>query len=218
MYATVRRYEGIDKGRADEVTKKVGEKLVPRMSKLPGFDGYFLIEAGEGVMTSISLFETADQAHESTRVAATWIREEKPRDGASEHAEDHSRRSRLARDERSVQGVTASSSSVPREGPLRRAFSASSAHAARCGTSLAGGLDWFKVAGMAERLRVWLVGGHECDLDLGEGSALALMEKIENAGDRNWFSSDDGRSRVRGSAIVRIEIEGHADTPHDPVA
>ena len=86
------------------------------------------------------------------------------------------------------------------------------------GTSLAGGLDWFKVAGMAERLRVWLVGGHECDLDLGEGSALALMEKIENAGDRNWFSSDDGRSRVRGSAIVRIEIEGKADTPHDPVA
>jgi hypothetical protein len=70
---------------------------------------------------------------------------------------------------------------------------------------------------MGERLRVWLVGGHECDLDLGEGSAQELMEKIENAGDRNWFSSDDGRSRVRGSAIVRTEIEGQAHTPHDPV-
>jgi hypothetical protein len=70
---------------------------------------------------------------------------------------------------------------------------------------------------MAERLRVWLVGGHECDLDLGEGSAEELMKKIENAGDRNWFSSDDGRSRVRGSAIVRIEIEGHADTRPDAV-
>jgi hypothetical protein len=76
MYATVRRYEGIDKDRLDEVTKKFGESLAPRMSKLPGFDGYFLIEAGEGVMTSINLFETSDQAHESTRVAATWIREE----------------------------------------------------------------------------------------------------------------------------------------------
>jgi hypothetical protein len=70
---------------------------------------------------------------------------------------------------------------------------------------------------MAERLRVWLIGGHECDLDLGESSAEQLMEKIENGGDRNWFSSDDGRSRVRGSAIVRIEIEGQADMPHDPV-
>jgi hypothetical protein len=76
MYATVRRYEGIEKERVEEVTKKVGESLAPRMSKLPGFDGYFLIEAGEGVMTSINLFETSDQAHESTRVAATWIREE----------------------------------------------------------------------------------------------------------------------------------------------
>jgi hypothetical protein len=77
MYATVRRYEGIDKDRTDEVTKKFGESLMPRMSKLPGFGGYFLIEAGEGVVTSINLFETSDQAHESTRVAAAWIREEK---------------------------------------------------------------------------------------------------------------------------------------------
>ena len=76
MYATVRRYEGIDKTRTDELTKKVGESLMPRLSKLPGFDGYFLIEAGEGVMTSIGLFDTSEQAHESTRVAATWVREE----------------------------------------------------------------------------------------------------------------------------------------------
>jgi hypothetical protein len=43
------------------------------------------------------------------------------------------------------------------------------------------------------------------------------MEKIENAGDRSWFSTADGRSRVRASAIVRIEVEGRPDTPHDPV-
>jgi hypothetical protein len=76
MYATVRRYEGIDKNRTDELTKKFGESLMPRLSKLPGFGGSFLIEADEGVMTSINLFETSDQANESTRVAATWIREE----------------------------------------------------------------------------------------------------------------------------------------------
>jgi hypothetical protein len=43
------------------------------------------------------------------------------------------------------------------------------------------------------------------------------MEKIENAGDRSWFSTADGASRVRTSAIVRIEVEGRPDTPHDPV-
>jgi hypothetical protein len=73
------------------------------------------------------------------------------------------------------------------------------------------------VPGMAERVRVWLAGGHECDLDLGEGSTQDLIEKIENADDRSWFSTDDGRSRVRASAIVRIEVEGRPDTPREPV-
>jgi hypothetical protein len=76
MYATVRRYEGIDQNEKDDLTKKVGTSLMPRLSKLPGFGGYFLIEAGEGVMTSVGLFDTSAQAHESTRVAASWVREE----------------------------------------------------------------------------------------------------------------------------------------------
>ena len=57
MYATVRRYEGIDDVRPEEVTKKVGESLLPSLSKLPGFGGYYLIDAGEGVFTSVGLFE-----------------------------------------------------------------------------------------------------------------------------------------------------------------
>jgi hypothetical protein len=77
MHATVRRYEGVDQTRIDELTKKVDETLLPRLSNLPGFDGYYLIEAGNGVMSSIGLFDTSAQADESTRVAADWVREEK---------------------------------------------------------------------------------------------------------------------------------------------
>jgi hypothetical protein len=77
MHATVRRYEGVDQSRTEELTKKLDESLLPRMSKLPGFEGYYLIEAGNGVMSSINFFETSAQADESTRVAATWIRDEK---------------------------------------------------------------------------------------------------------------------------------------------
>jgi hypothetical protein len=77
MHATVRRYEGVDQSRTDELTKKVDETLLPRLSNLPGFEGYYLIEAGNGVMSSIGLFETSAQADESTRVAANWVREEK---------------------------------------------------------------------------------------------------------------------------------------------
>jgi len=76
MYATVRRYEGIDKVRSEEITRKVDQSLLPSLSELPGFGGYYLIDAGKGVFASVSLFENAKEAHESTRIAARWVREE----------------------------------------------------------------------------------------------------------------------------------------------
>jgi hypothetical protein len=76
MHATIRRYEGVDQNRTDELTKKVSESLVPKLSKLEGFSDYYLIEAGNGVMTSVGIFDTMTHASESTRVAADWIREE----------------------------------------------------------------------------------------------------------------------------------------------
>ena len=77
MYATVRRYEGIDKVRSEEITRKVGDSLLPSLRELPGFGGYYLVDAGGGVLTSVGLFETSAQAHESTRLAARWVREQK---------------------------------------------------------------------------------------------------------------------------------------------
>jgi hypothetical protein len=43
MYGTIRRYEAIDQTRTSELVKKADETLVPRLSKLPGFSGYYLI-------------------------------------------------------------------------------------------------------------------------------------------------------------------------------
>ena len=77
MHATIRRYEGIDQDRTEELTRKVGESLLPRLSEMPGFKSYHLIEADKGVMSSVDFFDTSVQADESTRVAATWVREEK---------------------------------------------------------------------------------------------------------------------------------------------
>jgi len=76
MHATIRRYEGVDQNRIAELTKKASETLVPKLSELPGFRAYYLIEAENGVMSSIGLFENIEQAEESTRVAATWVRDE----------------------------------------------------------------------------------------------------------------------------------------------
>jgi hypothetical protein len=77
MYATLRRYDDIEASHKDELTKSVNEILAPRLSELPGFGGYFLIDTGDGVMSSVSVFDTSAQADESTRVASDWVRDEK---------------------------------------------------------------------------------------------------------------------------------------------
>jgi hypothetical protein len=51
--------------------------LMPSLSKLPGFNGYYLIESGSGVFTSVGLFDTPAQAEESTRVASSWVVDQK---------------------------------------------------------------------------------------------------------------------------------------------
>ena len=76
MHATIRRYEGVDVTRINEVVGKVNETLVPKLRELPGFAGYFLIEGSSGVMSSLGLFETSEQADESAKVASNWINEE----------------------------------------------------------------------------------------------------------------------------------------------
>ena len=76
MHATIRRYEGVDVTRTNEIVGKVNETLVPQLQKLPGFGGYYLIEAGNGVLSSLGLFETSDQAEESGKLAAKWINDE----------------------------------------------------------------------------------------------------------------------------------------------
>jgi hypothetical protein len=77
MHAIIRRYDGVDQNRSAELTRKVSETLVPKLEKLSGFEGYFLVDGGNGVLTSLSLFETPEQGMESTKFVTTWIREEK---------------------------------------------------------------------------------------------------------------------------------------------
>ena len=61
----------MDQNRIVELTSKVNETLVPKLSKLDGFKGYYMIEAGNGVISSLGIFETSEQVDESTKLAAT---------------------------------------------------------------------------------------------------------------------------------------------------
>jgi hypothetical protein len=77
MFATIRRYEGVDKSRTDELVKQADETLKPKLTELPGFDSYYMIDTGHGVITSVDFFDTSAHADESTKVASAWVREHK---------------------------------------------------------------------------------------------------------------------------------------------
>lgn len=77
MHATIRRYEGVDTARTEELSRKVSETLVPQLEKLDGFRGYYLVESGNGVVTSVGLFAGPAQSDEATNLAAAWVKEQK---------------------------------------------------------------------------------------------------------------------------------------------
>ena len=77
MYAAVRRYEGItDDAKAGHM---VGESFVPLLKEVPGFLAYYWIDAGDGVMASLSLFESKAGADKSVAVAHAWVAENAPK-------------------------------------------------------------------------------------------------------------------------------------------
>ena len=76
MHAIIRRYEGVDTTRMGEIVDKVNMTLLPQLRELPGFSGYFLIEAGNGIVSSFGLFETSEQADESKALVTKWISDE----------------------------------------------------------------------------------------------------------------------------------------------
>jgi hypothetical protein len=55
----------------------VSETLVPQLEKLEGFRGYYLVESGNGLLTSVGLFASAAQSDEATNIVAAWVKDEK---------------------------------------------------------------------------------------------------------------------------------------------
>jgi hypothetical protein len=73
MYVAVRRYEGATD--AQKVAQLVEEHFVPIISELPGFVAYYLVDAGDGVIATTSIFEHKDAEEESTFLAGEFVAE-----------------------------------------------------------------------------------------------------------------------------------------------
>jgi hypothetical protein len=73
MYVAVRRYEGVTD--PQKVGQLVDEGFVPIISEMPGFVAYYLVDAGDGVMVSTSVFEHKDAEEQSNFVAGEFVAE-----------------------------------------------------------------------------------------------------------------------------------------------
>ncbi len=72
-WLTVRRYEGVTNTK--EAARVVQEGFVPLIIKLPGFISYYWVDAGNGVMISVSVFTNKEAEEKSNRVAADFAKQ-----------------------------------------------------------------------------------------------------------------------------------------------
>jgi hypothetical protein len=75
MYASIRRYNITNAETVEEITRRVKEGFVPIISQTPGFIAYTIVDAGEGVVASITVFGDQAGAEESNRRAAEWVKQ-----------------------------------------------------------------------------------------------------------------------------------------------
>nr|WTB30202.1 hypothetical protein OG781_12510 [Streptomyces sp. NBC_00830] len=72
MYAVVRRYEGVSD--PAEAGRQVNEGFLPLLREVQGFVAYYWVDAGDGVMVSMSVFQDPAGAKESTDRAGEFVR------------------------------------------------------------------------------------------------------------------------------------------------
>ena len=71
-YLTVRRYDGVTNSK--EAARRVQNEFIPLINKLPGFISYYWVDEADGVMVSVSVYETREAEEESNRTAADFVK------------------------------------------------------------------------------------------------------------------------------------------------
>ena len=73
MYTVIRRYEGVTD--TAEAVRRASAEFGPMLADRAGFQGYYVLDAGDGVIASITVFETQEAAEDSTTAAKGWVAE-----------------------------------------------------------------------------------------------------------------------------------------------
>jgi len=73
MYAAIRQAKA-KAGMSDQLASRIKE-VIPMISSVQGFMGYYVIYASDDTVTAISIFNNVASAEESNKLALAWIEE-----------------------------------------------------------------------------------------------------------------------------------------------
>ena len=71
MFCVTRRFSSMSS--VEEAAKRAEAGLAPILQRNPGFRGYYVIDAGDGVGCSITVFESREAAESTREEALAWI-------------------------------------------------------------------------------------------------------------------------------------------------
>ncbi len=74
MYASIRRYV-VHPGSLDEIARQVDTGFLPILCDIPGFVAYYLVDVGNGLGISFSIFEDQAGAERSAAASREYIKE-----------------------------------------------------------------------------------------------------------------------------------------------
>jgi hypothetical protein len=78
MYATIRRYTPSDpsafKSGLEDLKRRLEQKFLPMLQDVKGFHSYYVVNAEDRELVTISMFDDRSSAQESTRRAAEFVR------------------------------------------------------------------------------------------------------------------------------------------------
>jgi excisionase family DNA binding protein len=74
VYAAIRRYR-VDSDSCSEVVKLILERFVPLIKEAQGLLAYYVLDAEDGVIATITICEDKEKVEDSSRVAAEWMKQ-----------------------------------------------------------------------------------------------------------------------------------------------
>ena len=74
MHAAVRKYK-VDPDQIDELSRRIASDFVPQVSQEPGFAAYHVINAGNGIVITVTLGDDGEAVERSMDTAATFVQD-----------------------------------------------------------------------------------------------------------------------------------------------